>query len=170
MTTTPPWQGSLSRQSHCPMELDGILVLGKAWLCSAQGWRFPGAISTSTVPWEGAGNCWVPHAQPSHGEFTPLAAASQSQQALTCPSDHPGCWRRSAAKSLIYPFSILACQRERRAESGSYEDAVVSNTLRAAAASLGLVPALALSSSRGCPRWDKYCWPKDPGPCPSGFS
>lgn len=93
----------------------------------------------------------------------------QSQRALTCPSDHPGCWRRSGAKSWIHPSSSLACQRGRRAESGSDEDTVVSKHTESCRRFSGLIPALVLSSSWGSPSWDKSCWPKDLGFCSSGF-
>lgn len=117
----------------------------------------------------------MPHAQPSHGEFTALAAASRSQRALTCPSHHPGCRRRSGAKNWIHPSSILACQRERRAQSGSNEDAVVSKHTESCGASLGLTPALALRAAGAVPAQTNIVGPKTLGFvlqefCESGLS
>lgn len=139
------------------------MVLGKVWLYSAWSWRLPGAISTSTVPWEGAGNCWVPHAQPSHGEFTFPAAATQNQRALTCPSDHPGCWKRSGAKSWIHPsLDTLGCQRERRAESGSHEDTVVSKHTESCSSFSGSHPYPGPQQQLGLPQLGQILLPQSP--------
>lgn len=72
-----------------------------------------------------------------------------------------------SSQELDPPF--LASEGKGEQSQGQMRTLRFANTPRAEAASLGPIPALALSSSWGSPSWDKYCWPKNLGACSSGF-